>query len=407
MLVRNPCVDDARVRREAATLAAAGWDVTVVATRAAGLPDVENRDGYRIVRVPVAPLHRRVRSTTLARGLEQVQGILLLADFTQRAARAVAGRSHQVVHAHDLNTLMPGWCLARAGRAALVYDSHELNLEAGPSAHVSSARKQVLRRYEGAFIRRADAVITVSGSLRDRLAATYGIDPPAVVLNCPPARPLERDGALRHALELTGDARLVVYHGRLTEGRALRQLVLAMEHLDGTTLALVGTGPLASELAEVAVARGISERVRLVAPVPPERVVRFVSAADAGVVPLEPTSPNNLLALPNKLFDYLMAGVPVAASDFPELRRVLLSDGVGAVFDPDAPRSIAAAVRSLLSAPNPDACRRRVHAVATARYAWERQAEVLLDVYARARDRTSSSTAGAEPPSTGGTPRRE
>ena len=128
--------------------------------------------------------------------------------------------------------------------------------------------------------------------------------------------------------------------------------------------------------------------MHLLPAVPPDELLPWVASADVGVMPNQPRTLNERLSTPNKLFESLAAGLPVVSSDFPERRRIILEDPagpLGAVCDPTDPAALAAALAGLLALP-PDeraALRARVLAAAHARYAWHRQAGIVLEAYGR------------------------
>jgi glycosyltransferase involved in cell wall biosynthesis len=116
--------------------------------------------------------------------------------------------------------------------------------------------------------------------------------------------------------------------------------------------------------------------------VPIDELPSWVAGADVGVIAFQPIEANNLLATPNKLFECLAVGVPVVVSDFPEMRAIVDTWGVGATCDPRSPASIADAVRDVLARDRRasfTACRR----AAMERYSWQRQSSRLLEAYDR------------------------
>lgn len=376
MLVRSPCVYDTRVLREAKTLARRGHRVAVIALREEGTRPTEERDGFRILRVAAGPRAAGSAGVPFWAGKA-----LSLAGYTWRALRAVWRAPADVYHAHDLGALPAAFLLARLRGGRLVYDSHELILEAGPWAALQGWPRRLLRFLEGALARRADAVITVSDSIADALARRYGIPRPHVVRNCPEPAALSGEPHLRRRLGLPLEVPLVLYHGGLSPHRGLHRLIESLRHLPGAVLVLMGYGPLRDALLAHARALGLGDRVAVIDAVPPGELIDVVASADVGVIPITPSLGSYRLALPNKLFECLMAGLPVAVSDLPEMAAVVRQHDVGELFDPEDPASIAAAVQRILGRPDYQEMRLRARTVARALYSWELESRALLAAY--------------------------
>jgi glycosyltransferase involved in cell wall biosynthesis len=125
--------------------------------------------------------------------------------------------------------------------------------------------------------------------------------------------------------------------------------------------------------------------------VPPQELHEYACSADVGVVIYENTSLNNYHAAPNKLYAYLMAGLPMVASDFPGLHEIVVGEGVGAVFDPTSEESIAAAISGLLAdAGTLREMGERARELAETRYNWDVESERLLEAYASLGGRVTS-----------------
>ena len=239
----------------------------------------------------------------------------------------------RVFHASDL------YCLGALRRAAgqcggaLVYDARELY------PHVASTVNRPWTRAAWHCIERhhigaADAVFTVSDSIAMHLQGKYGIDRPAVLHNVPEfASPLP-SGSLRQRAGVNTDHTLILHLGSIQKSRGCFLLLDAMRHINNAILVFLGGGPLKAKLMLSAREHGLLERVRFVDPVPPEMLLSVAADADLGVTLLEDTCLNHRYALPNKLFEYLMADIPVLASDLPEIRRVVQSFQVGMVVNP-------------------------------------------------------------------------
>lgn len=393
MLLYGEVDRDSRVRREAASLVACGHRVTI-ATLTAERRRPYDLDGARII--PLRP--RRIGlvpgDDSPFRGRPPAGRLGRLAAKGEWAARYAGTFAYwtraalhtlppaDVWHGHDLLGLLAAWSLRRAKGGALVHDSHELFLEAGSAARMPRPIRAAMRAAESRASGSADAVITVNRSIADELHARYGVDP-IVVMNCPPRAPAPSEPLVRKVLGL-GDRRIVIHHGVLGPGRGLDHLVGAVALLpDDVAVVLLGGGPLAPELARAAETEPNRGRLFVVPPVPVEDVAAWISGADVGVIPFQAVDRNNVLATPNKLFEYLAAGVPVVVSDFPEMRRIVEETGAGLAVDTTSAAQLAAGIASLLDEPPAarDARRAAAREAHLRGYSWEAQAEGLLAVY--------------------------
>ena len=263
-----------------------------------------------------------------------------------RAVRAAAVREDAgLLLASDLYTLPALAATARQRGAALVYDAREL-YAALDSTHGRPVRAAVWQAVEGRFAPRADAVLTVSDGIADRLGAAYGIDRPTVLYNAPEPCPEAADPeALRRTLGLPGDGRLVVlYQGLYRAGRGLPALVEAAGQVEDVRLVFIGEGDLEAEVHRLGA--GLGDRLVIQPFVPPDDLAALTPGADLGACLIEPLTESLRLSLPNKLFEYLAAGVPVLASPLPEIQRAV--QGAGVLADPQSPEAVAEALRTAL-----------------------------------------------------------
>jgi glycosyltransferase involved in cell wall biosynthesis len=276
--------------------------------------------------------------------------------------------------------LVPALLARRRSGARLVYDTHEL---ASGVAYRRGLRSRLAVAVERVGATRAAAVITVSDAIAERLHASYALARrPQVVMNaCALERP-RADGGLRRRLELDG-APLILYQGWVAPKRGCESLVAAMRGVPGAHLALLGDGEedYISRLRELAARSGVAGRVHFAGAVPLAELLEHTREADVGMALFEPECENYRLTLPNKLFEYLAAGVPVVASEGTEVGRVVAEARVGWTADPARSETVAAALRAALEARGDAALRERVRAL-DARFAWHREREGLLEVYA-------------------------
>jgi glycosyltransferase involved in cell wall biosynthesis len=394
LVVPTTADHDSRTHRIAASMSERGHDVVILArarsatggTGGAGaaaiaLDEAAARGGYRTVRLGAESSRR------LPLALRVVDRAL--STRRQRdAARRVAPAS-DLYHGMAFMGIPVALDLGQRHHAPVVYDARDLYADARSLARLPRPLRSIVRAREARWARAADRIVTVNDELADVLAKRLGVERPAVVRNCPPRWSGDGQPARRfhEQLGLPADARIVLYHGGLEPGRGIEQL-LAADGMGGDVhIVLLGYGRLRPALeARLAGEPGLAARVHLLDPVPPTELLPWVASADLVAVPIQPTTLNHRLSTPNKLYEALGAGVPVVASDFPPMRRIVLGDPdgpLGAVCDPADPAAVARAARSLLSLPPGERAglRARCLRAAHARYAWEIQVEVLVRVY--------------------------
>lgn len=359
MRLDNVFTHDARVRREAESLAEAGYDVTVVADYRPGhgLEVEEVRDGVRIRRVAKSS---RIPYWSIVKPL-----------LDERA---------DIYHAHDINSLFPCLTAARLARrgAKVIYDSHEL-WRAQPADKLH-AKRRILVRFEGPMLRACDALITASPATTDVLLSRYRYAGPSLtLLNTPAYRTdeqLEPYWAAR-----AGDGRVhVAAVSVFQHGRGAIPLIESLAHLpEEYVIDLVG--PIVQPEYEAlmrAAAAPFGDRVRFFGRIPPDDVIPRIASSDISAILTEPLSEGYRLATPNKLFDSLMAGTPIVASDMPVIERVVRTEQAGEICNVSDPADIA---RAILAAHAKSAEYSRACREAARRYNWESEGQHLLALY--------------------------
>ena len=373
ILVTTTYTHDSRVRRTAEALAEQRYDVHVVCCFSSQLPVVRNEKlgpvhVHRVARetrdfLALAlsrfrrgrqrpsesqPPKRQPRRSLSPRLLSIIRSLLvpLIVLHRRKQQRRMACVLHDlapdVVHANDPDTLPAATAAIQSG-AALVYDAHEL---ASHRSNTSRWERWLDLRAERRFAPRAAAVITVSPGIAEILENRYGIAT-TVVRNVPRRMPTaSAPFDLRARIGASADERLILHQGLRAPGRGLPQLVRAIALLPHSHLVFLGSEVrgMDQELRAITQDLDIQDRTHFLGSVPSEVLLTVTSQADVGVTLLEDVSLNHRLALPNKLFEYLAAGIPVVGSDLPEIRRVLEESRGGVVCDPSKPASIAAAV---------------------------------------------------------------
>lgn len=392
MIVWNSFDSDARVQKEIATLNAMGHRVHVFCRRAAPRgPATEQRGpGLVVERFPRDPGPGRSGAADFAAApLPRSRAVQMLHMarqmlVQQQMVHAMVALRPALIHAHDLNTLIPAMQAARRARVPLIYDAHEFNMD---RIYAQDWLRPVFRRIEARALARAAGVIVPSPGIARALARFYRVPRPVVLENWPvldeglrPAVP-----GLRERLGIAADRPIALYQGGLQPHRGLHLLVEAAAELPELDLVLMGNGRLRTALAGQIAALGLERRVHLIPPEPLARLMSMTMTADIGVHPLEAGWLNHAQASPNKLFEYLHAGLPVVATDLPGMRRALAAAPGG---DPSlrfASGDRAGLVAALRRLANDRALRAELAARARAArlaYCWQAQEGRLRALYA-------------------------
>ena len=398
VLVRNDVSHDARVLRTARVLRDMGYDVLV-----AGVVSQEERetelevDGIRVIRL-VGPLQlaRRLlrrpsgkdanhppvagdsgRSGMANRG-HRLRPLLVTVAFNLQGAALAWRIAPELVHANDYDTMWIGVAAKLLRRSRLVYDAHEL----WPDQGLLGWRPWLVG-CEWLFTRVADAVVAANPAISETIAKRYRLQPPVVVHNVPahPALSPARPEGLRAEKQP-----LALYIGSLAPERGIEQAIQALGLVPEVRLRLMGSGSdeYRAHLDRSAEEAGAADRIEYCQPVDPSAVPDTIAAGDMGIVLTQATCLNNELSLPNKLFEYAAASLPIIASDLPLLGAVVRDEGIGEVVSPADVEAIAAAMRRLADPVRNAEVRDRVRSFGE-RVNWQQERRVLEEVYAGLR----------------------
>jgi glycosyltransferase involved in cell wall biosynthesis len=389
ILVRNPVTHDNRVLREVQTLRLAGFAVLVAGAVTSTEPRRRVRVGEAEV-VRIEPLVRRRRGASRqrpasaapplpgsrVRARARLRRLAVTASYNLRGAALCRRTRPALVHANDYNTMWIALAAKLMCGSRVVYDNHELWADRNGRPEW----RAWLIACETLFVRVADAVITASPGYADALARRYRIPRPAVVRNIPAST----SGAAPQAAA-AADRPLAVYVGGLMPGRGLESGIEALARVPGLRMELIGPGAESYRATLLALAEraGVAGRVRLRPAVAPDEVLAALRGASFGLMLIEPVCRSYELTLPNKLFEYAAAGVPMLAGDMPVIGPLVRRHRLGEAVPPADVEQVAVAMRRLLEPERNRDLRRRVAAFAAGN-TWARERDALTAVYAAA-----------------------
>lgn len=361
--VTNDLSTDNRVHRTCMVLHELGYEVLLVGRSLPGSLPLERPYGTKRMRL----LFRK--------------GALFYAEYNLRLFLLLLFARYRLVVANDLDTLLASFMANRLRGNHLVYDSHEFYTEV-PELVGRPAVRRVWLAIERWVFPKLEHVITVNDSIADAYAARYG-KRPAVVRNIPMPREL---GPLpsRGELGLPTDRFVLILQGSgINVQRGGEEAVEAMRELPDCLLLLVGGGDAWPVLERSVKDFHIEDRVRMLPRMPYERMMQYTRCADLGLSLDKDTNLNYRFSLPNKLFDYFRASIPVLVSDLPEVAGIVRRYDAGVVIDAVRASVIVRAVRDVQADPGRRQTLRRNAIFAAASLDGSREQDALKAVFQR------------------------
>ncbi|MBN8431784.1 glycosyltransferase family 4 protein [Microbulbifer salipaludis] len=360
MLVWNEFTNDARVLKEAQTLQKAGYVLTIHALHTPGVTEhvEELAGGIRVKRISRSPLWRlRNRKSFQRQGSASSknhsipvtplrQGLRILARLWTHFGLllSIVKARPGVIHAHDVNVLPTAWVASIICRIPLVYDAHEISTDR--EGYVNF--RKIVGCVEKFIMPRAAGCITTTDARSKFFARAYGIDRPLVLQNRPRYTSVERNSTIRDCLKLTKSWPVVLYQGGLQQGRGLEKFVRLASEIPNAYFVLIGGGRLTSHLLSVVEDCKLNERVFFIPTITLNELPKFTASADIGVQPIENTCLNHFTTDSNKLFEYVIAGLPVVASHLPEIAKVVQEFKLGLLASPEGKEELRDAIIKLV-----------------------------------------------------------
>lgn len=385
-VVHNGVKHDARVLKGAASLKALGHDV-----RLFGLTADQSEDFTLPNGVPVHLEHRDlsgVKARIAEEGLERGRVSSIWTSFRiqgDQVFQSVRDRFEpDTVHIHDHLALTAAAQYKEAFGCPIVWDAHEIYEDL---ASIEQERAVVNSRIIRQNVRYVDGFITLNQSIADFYREKYPSLPEAVLVPNAVEQVAQSsyDGRLHEKAGLVSDQKVLLFQGGYSPHRGIPALLRASNLLDATwSMVFMGWGKLEDEIrsyvdAETDRPEGRA-RVAMVPSAPHDELLQWTAGADLGTIPYENTGMNHLYCSPNKLWEYPAAGVPILATDMPEMKKKIDDYGIGLTVDRELdPAEIAAAVNGLT---DQDLQRMRVNC---AEYAvvedWKNYAVRLTDLH--------------------------
>jgi glycosyltransferase involved in cell wall biosynthesis len=279
---------------------------------------------------------------------------------------------------NDLDTLLPNYIHAKLRNKKIVYDSHEY-FTGVPELQRKPFKRKVWKWLERVLLPKIRYAYTVNESIANLYKAETGLNM-KVVRNTPF---LDDKGSETSIRFFPSDKIILLLQGAgINRGRGADELVKSMQYLPSKfLLVLIGSGNIWEELKDLHIKLHLQEKVRFIEKVPFDQLREYTKQADLGISVDIPFCLNYQLSLPNKIFDYIHAGVPVLASEIQEVRNILEKYQVGTTISVLTPESIAKAILAIFSNKDRYLFWKKNTESAAKELCWQKEQEVLKDIF--------------------------
>lgn len=363
--VTNDLVTDQRVLKVSDFLHRKGFNVLLVGRKKTDSPAFrhDNIEGFRFRML----FHK---------------GFLFYAEYNLRLFFYLLFQKNDLLVSNDLDTLLPNFLVSRLKRIPLVYDSHEYFTGSTELMHRPFVRK-TWKQIEKWIFPRLKNVFTVNQSIADLYDEEYRVKI-RVVRNIP--KKFSQSAKLsRGDVGWPSDKKIVLMQGgAINIDRGAEELVQAMQPqygLKDILLYFIGSGDVWNQIQRLTSDMNLNNVVKFIPRMPYGKLMEYTSLADLGVSIDKPVSPNYQYSLPNKLFDYIGAGVPVMASSLVEVKKIIEGYDVGVCIKNHDPAHIAETIQFVFSDENRYKSWKENALKASENLCWENEEKILEEGY--------------------------
>lgn len=279
--------------------------------------------------------------------LDRSNSISFYLRFGYRLFRELIKTDASVIFAEDIYTLPIVTLIAKLNNIKIVYNSRELY------AFIGGLSKRpfiqyIVKSIESTFINLADLILTTGEMDSEFLEKFYGLSKTLVIRNIPLFEKPQFTINIHEMFDIPTNYKILLYQGVLIGGRGLPTVIKAISQIQNVYLLLLGDGEAKSQFEEIARENDVSDRVIFAGTISQKDLINYTASADIGIALIENISISYYHALPNKLFEYIMAGLPVLSCPLPQMKKIVEEYNAGIIADPDNEDEVIDAIRRLV-----------------------------------------------------------
>ncbi|MDG1226635.1 MAG: glycosyltransferase [Polaribacter sp.] len=298
------------------------------------------------------------------------KGFLFYAEFNFRLFFVLLFSKKDLLLSNDLDTLLPNYLVSILQKKKIIYDSHELFPEIPELVHKPFVKK-CWTKLEAWILPKLKNTYTVCNSIADFYDEKYNTRF-ETILNLPNKKELK----LGEFPFKTKGKKIIIYQGAVNIGRGLELMIDTMEFLENCIFVVIGYGDIYKELVKKVEIKNLSHRIHFLGKIPPSELHKITPLANLGLSIEEDLGLNYRFALPNKIFDYIQAEVPILVSNLPEMKMISINYNVGEIVRNRKPIELAKQIEGLVEKDFSDGIKK-----AKKELIWENQEEKLISIF--------------------------
>lgn len=324
---------DSRVKNETESLNDKGYKIDVFCLKSDDTYKMEHRKGVKIIRY----------------GLLKDKIIKILNAYIQFIFASYSEK-YRLVHAHDFTALPVGFIISRLKGIPLIYDSHELWSE---SEHENYPRyvMKIAYRIEKYCAKKSDYIITVSDSIKYFLKIYFNNQNIATVRNIPSYTYPKSSNILRDKYSIPIEVPIFIYQGLISKNRGIDIILDSVNRLKNLRFKCIflGDGPYLNDIQAFIRKYDLESRIITIQSVPQDELLKYIKSADIGLHAISNTCLNHEYCLPNKLFEYIHAGVGVICTNLKEMSKLVQSHNIGLTFNDNSAEDLSKKMQYLIN----------------------------------------------------------
>ena len=362
-IVLNNFINDARVLKACILMREHGYNVQVICLKNNKTPSHELIQGIEVYRIRL-----------LSKKLHRLFSFIKYLEFSFRVQKYI--RKADLVHVNDFEPLPIVWFSRMSGgNFKTIYDAHEFASERNG---LNKLFRQIIRLTEKFFGEFCDEIITVSESIANEYRRIHRRERVNVILNVPiTTKFISSSCNIRDTFEIPDNKKIFLYQGKLFINRGIEFLIEAFDDIHpDAVLVFIGSGTLEDKVKEAA---ALNNQIYHIETVPYNDLLAYTSSADFGLMSAENVCLSYKYCMPNKLFEYINAGIPIITTNLKDCSELVIKERIGLVLESDNAEGVRNTINFALESSKQNYSTSL--AAAAAKYNWDREKEKLYKIY--------------------------